>query len=51
MIDQYVFGTVFGLSTFALILATNLSLDSIIREVHSFARQSRASVLLEVGLL
>ena len=37
MIDQYVFGTVLGLSSFAHILAINLSLDSIISEVVSFA--------------
>ena len=51
MIDQYVFETVLGLSSFALILAINLSLDSIISEVHSFAWKSRASLLLAVGLL
>ena len=30
MIDQYVFRTVLGLSSFALILAINLTLDSMI---------------------
>ena len=38
MIDQYVFGTVLGLSSFALTLAVNLSLDSIISEVHSLPK-------------
>ena len=51
LIDQYVFGTVLVLSSFALILATYLSLDSIISEVHSFAWKYRASLLLAVGLL
>ena len=40
MIDQYVFyvfETVLRLSSFALILAINLPLDSIISEVHTFA--------------
>ena len=37
MIDQYVFRTLLGLSSFALILAKNHFLDSIISKVHSFA--------------
>ena len=51
MINQYVFGLVLALSSLALILAMYLSLDSIISEVHDFARISRASLLLTMGLL
>ena len=51
MIDQYVFGTVLGLFSFALTLTINLSLDPIISEVRSFAWKSKASLLLAVGLL
>ena len=51
MIVHYVFGTVLGLSSLALILAISLFLDSIFSEVHSFSSILRASLLLAVALL
>ena len=51
MVNQYIFWTVLGLSSSALILAIYHSSDSITGEVHSFALISRASLSLAVGFL
>ena len=51
MINEYVFGTVLGLSNFALILAIYLSFDPLISEVYSFDWISKASLLLAVGFM
>ena len=51
MIDQYLFGTLLGLSNFGLILAIYLSFDSVIIEVHSCDWMSKASLLLIVGFM
>ena len=51
MFDQYVFGTLLGLSNFALILAIYLSFDSLISEVHPCDWMCKASFLPTVGFM
>ena len=52
MTDQFVFGTVLGLSNSAFILAIYLSFDSLISEVNSFDWTSKVPYyLLAVGFM